>query len=87
MEEFDEAARSAPARVVTNEDGTRQNFCFVPKCAECGANMKPHCMFFDEAYSEHYYRERSVSGFLDESDCLIVVGTALETSFAARIVR
>jgi len=28
----------------------------VPKCESCGANMKPHCMFFDESYSEHYYR-------------------------------
>jgi NAD-dependent SIR2 family protein deacetylase len=24
----------------------------IPKCTECGSNMKPHCMFFDEAYSE-----------------------------------
>ena len=24
----------------------------MPKCKECGAIMKPHCMFFDESYSE-----------------------------------
>jgi len=33
----------------------------VPICKECGANMKPHCMFFDEGYSEHYYRSDTVN--------------------------
>lgn len=59
----------------------------VPLCAECGAYMKPHCMFFDECYSEHYYRERTVTDFLeDKMDCLLVIGTALATGFARRIV-
>lgn len=48
--------------------------------------MKPHCMFFDESYSEHYYRKDSVDRFQEQSDCLIVVGTALATNFAKRIV-
>ena len=32
----------------------------VPKCKDCGANMKPHSMFFDESYSERYYRRDTV---------------------------
>lgn len=48
--------------------------------------MKPHCMFFDEAYSEHYYRKDTVKNFVSESDCLIVVGTALATNLAKQIV-
>ena len=48
--------------------------------------MKPHCMFFDEQYSEHFYRRDTVDSFLNVADCLIVVGTALATSFAKRIV-
>ena len=48
--------------------------------------MKPHSMFFDECYSEHYYRFDTVNDFVEESDCLIVVGTALATSFASSIV-
>ena len=48
--------------------------------------MKPHCMFFDETYSEHYYRETTVVNYLKNADCLIVVGTALATNFAKRIV-
>jgi len=52
----------------------------VPLCHECGAWMKPHCMFFDESYSEHFYRVETINAFLEEGiDCLIVVGTALAT--------
>ena len=59
----------------------------VPLCTHCSAPMKPHCMFFDECYSEYYYRERTVSAFLeDKMDCLIVIGTALATGLARRIV-
>ena len=49
----------------------------VPKCKVCGKNMKPHSMFFDEAYSERYYRYDTVNKFVDTADCLIIVGTAL----------
>lgn len=58
----------------------------VPICKECGADMKPHCMFFDENYSEHYYRSDSVKEYLKDCDCLIVIGTALETGLAKSIV-
>ncbi len=43
-------------------------------------------MFFDEMYSEHYYRKETVIDFVEESDCLIVVGTALATNLAKQIV-
>ena len=48
--------------------------------------MKPHCMFFDEAYSEQWYRSETVRKYLDKVDCLIVIGTALQTSLARFIV-
>ena len=49
--------------------------------------MKPHCMFFDEAYSEGWYRSETVKSFVnDKMDALIVVGTALQTSLARLIV-
>ena len=48
--------------------------------------MHAHCMCFDERYSEHYYRKDTVEGFMREADCLIVVGTHLETGFASKIV-
>ena len=50
----------------------------VPKCKECGQDMKPHCMFFDESYCEEYYRDKTTNIIVDEKmDCLIVIGTAL----------
>ena len=49
--------------------------------------MKPHSMFFDESYSEHYYRYDTVNKFVENADCLIVVGTALQTHFASAIVK
>jgi len=49
----------------------------VPLCKECGKRMKPHSMFFDECYSEHYYRKETVDDFREDADLLIVVGTAL----------
>lgn len=54
----------------------------VPRCNVCSSPMKPHSMFFDEAYSEHYYRQKTVDDFWFDADCLIVVGTALATSYA-----
>ena len=44
--------------------------------------MKPHCMFFDEVYNEPYYRKDTVMSFVEQSDCLVVIGTALETNLA-----
>ena len=89
LEEFEAAEAEAKSRgeffITDPESGLTQNYCHVPKCTECGAPMKLHCMFFDECYSEHYYRSDSVDSFLQESDCLIVVGTALATGFAQRI--
>lgn len=49
----------------------------VPKCTVCGAPMKPHCMFFDENYSEHYYRDQTMRSLEPAADLLIVIGTAL----------
>ena len=43
-------------------------------------------MFFDETYSQHYYRKDTVVNFNDEADCLIVVGTALATNMARNLV-
>ena len=44
-------------------------------------------MFFDESYCERFYRYKTVSKFCDDSDCLIVIGTALATGFANSIVK
>lgn len=48
--------------------------------------MKPHCMFFDEVYTEHFYRSDTVKDYVETSDCLIVIGTALATNLAKKTV-
>jgi NAD-dependent SIR2 family protein deacetylase len=49
--------------------------------------MKPNTMFFDEKYSEDYYRTDTVQDYASTADCLIVVGTTLETVMAKGLVR
>ena len=83
-EESDHATEFFPSPTLKEVGSKRQNY--VPACKKCGKPMKPHCMFFDENYSERFYRKDTVEKFLEWADCLIVVGTALQTNFAARIV-
>jgi NAD-dependent deacetylase len=54
----------------------------VPKCEECGTMMKCHSMCFDESYNEHFYRTDTVKKFADGADCLLCIGTHLETGQA-----
>ena len=63
-----------------------QDKILVPKCVECGKNIKPHCMFFDESYSQKYYRMDTVKKFIQDADCALICGTSLETLGAQRIV-
>jgi len=72
---------------------------FVPSCPYCKGlaryyyllfiylvNSRPHTLFFDESYDEEYYRGTTAINRTASMDCLIVVGTALETYLANRIV-
>ncbi len=43
-------------------------------------------MFFDESYQEEYYRGESIVPKIEDMDCLIVIGTELETNLASKIV-
>jgi len=90
LEEFEAAYAKKASRnemeIRDEETGIVQNFCLVPRCTDCDAVMKPHCIFFDEYYTEHFYRRDTVDSFIKQSDCLIIVGTALATNFAKKIV-
>ena len=48
--------------------------------------LRPHALYFDEAYNQEFYREKTVRELSDNCDCLIVIGTALETSLPAILV-
>jgi NAD-dependent SIR2 family protein deacetylase len=79
---FHKSPSVAEARAYAAKEGR----ALVPKCPECGANMKPHCMFFDETYSEHYYRSETLRDYEQKVDCLIVIGTALATTKSKNLI-
>ena len=70
----------------------------IPKCTKCGSKMRPNVLWFDESYTEELHRVKTVSNFLPSKedkegteenpkvDALIVVGTALATTLANKIV-
>ena len=48
--------------------------------------MKPYCNYSDKAYTITYSRSKAMFEFVDNSDCLLVIGTGLETSFSSSII-
>ncbi len=59
---------------------------FVPECPKCKGVARPHTLFFDENYEQEYYRGETILDEIRTGDCLIVIGTALETNLASKIV-
>lgn len=51
-------------------------------CKECESRMRPHTLFFDEAYQHHY--GGAVMG--QKYDVVFSIGTMLETNMARRLV-
>ena len=86
LQDLDAAYDAAPVKEFTNVEGFQQNFCKIPVCEECGAPMKPHVMYFDETYNEHYYRAETIQDYVANTDIMILVGTAIETSMCKRLV-
>ena len=50
------------------------------QCAQCGGWLRPHVLWFDEYYDEHYYRQDSALRAVDKAALLLVVGTTGATS-------
>jgi NAD-dependent SIR2 family protein deacetylase len=71
---------------IPSRDEVKDHKNHVPKCEKCGEDMKPHGMFFDESYNEHYYRSESIGEFYLDCDAMIVIGTTLLTSYAKMMV-
>jgi NAD-dependent deacetylase len=49
-------------------------------------NTRPNVLFFDETYDENHYKSDTVLNRIAVMDCLIVIGTTLETNLASKIV-
>jgi len=56
------------------------------KCPNCTSRTRPHVLWFDEMYNEHYYRYHSALKVAGKTDLLIVVGTSGATSLPNQVV-
>ena len=54
-------------------------------CPKCGGTTRPHVLWFDEFYDEHFYRANSAIQWASQSDLLLVVGTAGATTLPIQI--
>ena len=55
------------------------------ECPDCGNRTRPHVLWFDEMYNEHYYRYHSSLSVARKTDVLIIVGTSGATSLPNHI--
>lgn len=56
------------------------------QCPDCGALLRPHVLWFDEAYNEAYYRFESSLAAARKTTLLIVVGTSGATNLPNQVV-
>jgi len=54
-------------------------------CPKCGGMTRPHVLWFDEFYDEHFYSANSAIQWASGSDLLLVVGTAGATTLPMQI--
>ncbi|ADW18107.1 Silent information regulator protein Sir2 [Desulfobulbus propionicus DSM 2032] len=57
------------------------------RCPLCGARSRPHILLFDESYNEHHYHFYSSLKAAQQTELLIVVGTAGATNLPNQVAR
>ncbi|MCP4748780.1 MAG: RNA polymerase subunit sigma [Desulfobacteraceae bacterium] len=57
------------------------------RCPDCGGWARPHVLWFDETYNEHYFRFHSAMAAAVKTDLLIVAGTAGATNLPNQVAR
>ena len=50
------------------------------KCPDCGVGTRPHVLWFDESYDEHYFKFESAMAVAEKTDVLIIAGTSGATT-------
>ena len=55
-------------------------------CPSCGSRTRPHVLWFDEMYNEHFYRYHSALNVARKTELLIVVGTSGATNLPNQVV-
>ncbi len=54
-------------------------------CPDCGAKTRPHVLWFDETYNEHFYKFQSSLRAAENTHILIVVGTSGATNLPNQV--
>ena len=54
-------------------------------CPRCGGLTRPHVLWFDEFYNEHFFRADSAVQWANRSELLLVIGTSGATTLPLRI--
>jgi NAD-dependent deacetylase len=54
-------------------------------CPDCGAGTRPHVLWFDETYDEHYFKFESAMAVAAKTDILIIAGTSGATTLPNHI--
>lgn len=50
-------------------------------CPNCGEDLRPHVLWFDETYNEKYYKFKTAQYELDNTGLLFLIGTSGGTQF------
>jgi NAD-dependent deacetylase len=70
----------------TKDQTITENDRNLLQCPDCGSLTRPHVLWFDEIYNEHYYRYHSSLRVAGETELLIVVGTSGATNLPNQVV-
>jgi len=57
------------------------------RCPLCGQRSRPHILLFDESYNEHHYHFHSSLKAAQETELLLVVGTAGATNLPNQVAQ
>jgi NAD-dependent deacetylase len=57
----------------------------ILSCPDCGAGTRPHVLWFDETYDEHYFKFESAMAVAAKTDILIIAGTSGATTLPNHI--
>ena len=82
-----------PTKISYGEDGEEVKheegedmLPIVPKCPECGFNVRPNIRYRDEADDEDAFQSETVNDFIKDADCMVMIGQAMITVQAKRLV-
>lgn len=59
---------------------------FVPECPECKGIARPSTKFNDEEPDDYFYKKTAVQKKIASCDCVILIGTRLDSHFATMLM-